>query len=310
MLEDEESIDSKYYLNTVQISNMPLKDIKDIKTDSLIQVGRLDNIKGIEQIKRVYSPEGICPTITTMGGGNREPKIATLKIPQIVKVRKYPVDTEKLIDVLRTAKSRQNLTNNKIASELCVPVTTVEHWFRNDSSFAIPEAEIWKALKELLRIDTTEFDMSITTFEERAGVYEKSNRYYLTEGISPTITSSSADEKIIIDNIYAAAMRGRYNSEGKTEQRLEISDREIANSITTVQKDSLIAIDGLRVRKLTARECWRLMSFSDEDFDKAVLTGMSTTQLYKQAGNSICVKVLEKIFKNLINNNKEEVHTS
>lgn len=55
----------------------------------------------------------------------------------------------------------------------------------------------------------------------------------------------------------------------------------------------------IRIRKLTPKECWRLMGFSDEDFEKAQSVPMSNTQLYKQAGNSICVPVLEKIFKNL-----------
>lgn len=57
--------------------------------------------------------------------------------------------------------------------------------------------------------------------------------------------------------------------------------------------------DYYRVRKLTPLECWRLMSFSDEDFYKAKNVGISNSQLYKQAGNSIVVKVLEGIFKNL-----------
>lgn len=56
---------------------------------------------------------------------------------------------------------------------------------------------------------------------------------------------------------------------------------------------------GYRIRKLTPRECWRLMAFSDEDFDKAQAAGVSNSQLYKQAGNSIVVDVLYYIFKNL-----------
>lgn len=54
-----------------------------------------------------------------------------------------------------------------------------------------------------------------------------------------------------------------------------------------------------RIRKLTPRECWRLMGFSDKDFDAAA-TVNSNTQLYAQAGNSIVVNVLEEIFKNMI----------
>ena len=55
-------------------------------------------------------------------------------------------------------------------------------------------------------------------------------------------------------------------------------------------------IDNLRIRKLTPKECFRLMGFTDEDIEK---TTSSNTQLYKQAGNSICVPVLEAIFTNL-----------
>lgn len=54
----------------------------------------------------------------------------------------------------------------------------------------------------------------------------------------------------------------------------------------------------LRIRKLTPLEYWRLMGFDDEDFYKAEKVD-SNTQLYKQAGNSIVVNVLEEIFKKL-----------
>ena len=55
----------------------------------------------------------------------------------------------------------------------------------------------------------------------------------------------------------------------------------------------------LRIRKLTPKECWRLMGFDDEDFEKATKVN-SNTQLYKQAGNSIVVNVLEEILTNLL----------
>lgn len=54
-----------------------------------------------------------------------------------------------------------------------------------------------------------------------------------------------------------------------------------------------------RIRKLTPRECWRLMDFSDEDFDKAAGVN-SNTQLYKQAGNSIVKNVLMAIFGQML----------
>lgn len=57
--------------------------------------------------------------------------------------------------------------------------------------------------------------------------------------------------------------------------------------------------DGLRIRKLSPKECWRLMGFDDSDFEKAERVN-SNSQLYKQAGNSIVVNVLEEILKNLL----------
>lgn len=60
-------------------------------------------------------------------------------------------------------------------------------------------------------------------------------------------------------------------------------------------------MNNLRIRKLTPKECWRLMGFDDSDFEKASQVN-SNTQLYKQAGNSIVVNVLEAILTNLLLN--------
>jgi len=73
----------------------------------------------------------------------------------------------------------------------------------------------------------------------------------------------------------------------------------------SAQNDKGTVLSDLRIRKLTPKECWRLMGFNDEDFEKA--SGVnSNTQLYKQAGNSIVVNVLEGILKNLLNKSSFE----
>lgn len=68
----------------------------------------------------------------------------------------------------------------------------------------------------------------------------------------------------------------------------------------TTTESSFIVKNDLRIRKLTPLEVWRLMGFSDDDFDKAEKIN-SNTQLYKQAGNSIVVNVLMAIFKQFLN---------
>ena len=73
----------------------------------------------------------------------------------------------------------------------------------------------------------------------------------------------------------------------------------VSNTLTTVQKDNYVIEPGLRPRKLTPLAYWRLMGFDDEDFYKAEKVN-SNSQLYKQAGNSICVPVLIAILNNLL----------
>ena len=72
--------------------------------------------------------------------------------------------------------------------------------------------------------------------------------------------------------------------------------KELAQTLDT--SDSKGVIENLRIRKLTPKECWRLMGISDDDFEKAQEVN-SNTQLYKQAGNAIVVDVLEAIFTNM-----------
>ena len=77
---------------------------------------------------------------------------------------------------------------------------------------------------------------------------------------------------------------------------------ENSQTLTEPHHNSQRLFDGLRIRKLTPKECWRLMGFEDSDFDK-VDGKLSNTQLYKQAGNSIVVDVLMAIFQRLKEDN-------
>ncbi|KLD56801.1 methyltransferase, partial [Lactiplantibacillus plantarum] len=56
---------------------------------------------------------------------------------------------------------------------------------------------------------------------------------------------------------------------------------------------------GLRIRKLTPLECWRLQGFPDWAFTRAREAGLSDSQLYKQAGNSVTVPVIKAIAENM-----------
>lgn len=64
-------------------------------------------------------------------------------------------------------------------------------------------------------------------------------------------------------------------------------------------------LEGIRIRKLTPKECFRLMGFDDADVDLLIENGISNTQLYKMAGNSIVVNMLEFLFCQIFDNNNE-----
>lgn len=71
----------------------------------------------------------------------------------------------------------------------------------------------------------------------------------------------------------------------------------VAQTLTCSCNQAVVEPLEFRIRKLTPRECWRLMGFKDKYFDR--IQGVSNTQLYKQAGNSIVVDVLRAIFREL-----------
>ncbi len=113
-----------------------------------------------------------------------------------VKVRKHEVDIKGLQYLLRSMKEQSGKTNKQIATETDMPVTKVEHWFRTDTSFAIPGDDIWFKLKDTLGIETDVFDKQIMEFEYRDGVYETKQRVYSENGKSPTLTSSNKEQYI------------------------------------------------------------------------------------------------------------------
>lgn len=336
-----------------------LKDILEENVDERYFVKKTNNIvfgenrvhwdnsgKGYgSQQDRAYYQDGVCPALSSSNNGDKSQVVLFDKnmkpntmhrvdITQKVKVRKYEVDVEKLKKTLREHK---NYTNQEIANYLEVPATKVEHWFRQDKHFAIPDPEIWFKLKDLLKIDTDEFDKSIMEFEEKDNVYEKFNRCYLDSGIAPTLTHQSRNEKVIVEDFYASREPRIYEETAPTLRsertglkvaeplKIRTANRKgydeavdgdgvdlaypesnirrgrvghgVSKTITT--GDLMGVVENYRIRKLTPKECWRLMGFDDEDFEKAEKV-CSNAQLYKQAGNSIVVNVLEAIFRNLL----------
>lgn len=133
---------------------------------------------------------------------------------------------------------------------------------------------------------------------------------YDENGLSPTLDTMQGGYRqpcIEIKNNTKKGYLESYDGDGVNissrmkYQRGNVQKESIQTITTSGGNDRGVVLNNLKIRKLTPKECWRLMGFDDEDFEKASKVN-SNTQLYKQAGNSICVQVLIAILNNILNN--------
>jgi DNA (cytosine-5)-methyltransferase 3A len=116
----------------------------------------------------------------------RENKILMSKSNFKVKVRKNYIDKNELCLFI---KQHKNDTIKNISDYCNVSKTKAEHWFRNDSSFAIPDHVSWSRMKEKLEIKTNKYDEAINDFEIKNNNYDMAKRIYHTDGKHPTLTT-------------------------------------------------------------------------------------------------------------------------
>lgn len=131
-------------------------------------------------------------------------------------------------------------------------------------------------------------------------------RVYDINGISPTLNtmqSGGREPKILVREAtkqgYAVANVGdsiNFSHPNSKTRRGRVG-KNIANTLLTSDEQGVVLSD-YKIRKLTPRECWRLQGFPDWAFDKAQEVN-SDSQLYKQAGNSVTVNVIEEIAKRI-----------
>ena len=121
---------------------------------------------------------------------------------------------------------------------------------------------------------------------------------HIDESKAKTLTASMYKGQIQSwikkDKVVSGAWRGRYKEDGTTEQKLELNQSGKSNSLTTVQKDSVVVNDNLSWRKLTPLECMRLQTVPDD-----YLMPVSNTQRYKMLGNGWTVDVIAHILNNM-----------
>ncbi len=227
--------------------------------------GIYDNEKKKHQAGSIYNSNGLSPTLNTMSsGGNQQPYIL------INEATKKGYTKAKEGDSINISYPNSNTKRARVGKKISQTILTSPNM-----------ATVVKFPKPIC-LNNKYIHPSIQ------------DRIYDTEGISTIITASNFKPKIAERIIY-----NPYN-----EKKIKsITPTKTANcEITSSSVAILISVDGkylMKIRKLTPLECWRLMGFDDEDFYRVKSIGISDTQLYKMAGNSIVVNVLKFIFQKL-----------
>lgn len=215
---------------------------------------------------------GCSPTLSTMQGGNQEPKILEEQIP--CKLDKMPnghldsLDNAEICDI-----------NTPTAS------TVTSRYYKGIGSH-----------KDNMCIVAMRGRNPDNPSDRTVGNPTEQRLEVNMQGTSNCLTSVQKDNLLLENNIQKV---GQISSNG-SQCGTVISDNGISANLvagTHGYANSHIATQ-YRIRKLTPRECGRLMGVSDEDIDKMAAVN-SNTQLYKQFGNSIVVDVMCAMFKNL-----------
>ena len=182
-----------------------------------------------------YDSSGIAATLTTMGGGNREPCVGE------------PINA-------------------------CAEVSSVLTTAQKDNMSCEPKGRFFQQAIETFKQNECNAGDTVDAFHKQIN----------SSGCSPTLTTRPEGFKTAVLCVV--------NQENNTTE--QTSTQDIKSS--------------LRIRKLTPKECWRLMDFTDEEFEAAQNAGVSKTQLYKQAGNSIVISCLAHIFRELLKDTEYE----
>lgn len=147
--------------------------------------------------------------------------------------------------------------------------------------------------------------------------FEKIRRVYATDAMVPAISTKEDRIKILEEpsiEIKQATKEGSikckvggcYDAsypDSKTRRGRVQEGGDVTPTLTASNSENIHYIETqYRIRKLTPKECWRLMGYTDEDYEKAAAVN-SNTQLYKQAGNAIVKQVLMAIFRQMIPEN-------
>lgn len=226
----EKDVDESYYLSEEKTRKLTLNE--DLS-------GRLNHYD-YRDVDSVHSVNRVSPTLNTMQGGDRQPKVAV------------PVLTPDRVN--KRQNGRRFKENNKPMFTL---TSQDRHGIAISENVSQLKRKSFVSKKEFGRMGKQACETMNENIEElkNGTTVNAYNKTIDQTGLSPTLTTRPEGFKTAI----------------------------------------LPITEDLRIRKLTPLECWRLQGFSDEQFYKAKNSGVSKSQLYKQAGNAVTVNVVDAI---------------
>lgn len=286
----------------------------------IMQVGMLD-IKGNEQVRRVYDPEGLSPTLNSMQGGNRQPKIIEeneLKFIGGIDTTDKWIDNEK--ELSRNYKEGYRVYDSEGIA--CCQKTNGGGLGSHTGLYTVKGCSTrtrnYIDQPEQLEIRNDELSNSITTVQKDSMALELTNkpmkkyninnggqgeRVYDTNGISVALSSNYNGRDVLLEHTESPSPElvggiGEINFGKQYRQGNRVYDADktamclLSQPVGNTGGNSYLYEIDYRIRKLTPLECFRLMGFDDEDYYILKDNKISNTQIYKMAGNSIVVSVL------------------
>ena len=227
------------------------------------QIGNIVNTGNWDnpQRGRIYSSEGCSPALNCCGGGGLEPKIIT----GLDKSYNNP----KFIEIANCITSREDrgISNRKSEDTAVIKIGNINPSGNGMNGVIYSES----GLSPTLTTNKGEGN--------KVAIKQGTKRGYIECEVGGVADLSYLDSK---------TRRGRVQENGN-----------VSPTITATETGVCKIESQIRIRKLTPRETFRLMGFADKDFDAAQKAGISNSQLYKQAGNSIVVDVLYYIYREL-----------
>lgn len=267
----EQEVDEKFYLSKEQTDRLVFNMETTIENKPFIvdDQGRLNE---------KLNPMNVSPTLRAQSHGN-EPKV---------------------VEQQTVSYNRKDGIGKEIDVSHALSASDYRGLNRNQNQNAVVESGL--PIKEATKqgyVLATEGDSVNLQFPD-----SKTRRGRVGNQIANTLQAGETNQGVVEVAIGASRGRNPENPSDRTtgaptEQRLEINQDGTSNTLTSVQKDNyVVSKPPFRIRKLTPLECFRLQGFPDNLFYKAQEVN-SNSQLYKQAGNSVTVNVIEAIANRL-----------